>query len=141
MESNSSYLSIAMKRRKLLKMLPAIHVGGGLFFTARVATAHDSEVQNVIKQVPSIYEGLGVRPLINARGTVTIVGATRVLPEVQQAMDAAVRQYVQIDELMEGVGRRLAELTGAEWGCVTAGASAALTVATAGCITKGDPDK
>lgn len=89
----------------------------------------------------SIYESIGVRPLINARGTVTIVGATRVLPEVQHAMDAATRDYVQLDELMNGVARRLAELTGAEWGCVTSGASAAITVATAGCVTRGDPDK
>lgn len=81
-----------------------------------------------------------MRPLINARGTVTIVGATRILPQVQQAMDDAVLHYVQLDELMEGVGRRLAELTGAEWGCVTSGASAAVTLATAGCITRGNPD-
>jgi uncharacterized pyridoxal phosphate-dependent enzyme len=91
--------------------------------------------------VESPYRALGVRPLINARGTVTIVGASRVPPEVKQAMDAATREYVQIDELMESVGRRLAQLTGAPWGIVTSGASAALTVATAGCITGGDPDK
>lgn len=89
----------------------------------------------------TIYESVGVRPLINARGTVTIVGASRTLPEVKHAMEEASRDYVQIDELMEGVGRRLAELTGAEWGIVTSGASAALTVAAAGCITGGDPDK
>ncbi|MCA1584666.1 MAG: hypothetical protein LC791_07815 [Acidobacteria bacterium] len=87
------------------------------------------------------YESIGVRPLINARGTVTIVGASRTLPEVKHAMEEAARHYVQIDELMDGVGRRLAELTGAEWGIVTSGASAALTVATAGCITGGDPDR
>ena len=39
----------------------------------------------------SIYESIGVRPLINARGTVTVVGATRVLPEVKTAMDLAPR--------------------------------------------------
>jgi uncharacterized pyridoxal phosphate-dependent enzyme len=89
----------------------------------------------------SIYESVGVRPLINARGTVTIVGATRTLPEVKQAMDDAALDYVQLDELMDGVGRRLGELTGAEWGIVTSGASAALTVAAAGCVTGGDPDK
>jgi len=72
---------------------------------------------------------------------VTIVGASRTLPEVKQAMEAAARDYVQIDELMESVGRRLAELTGAEWGIVTSGASAALTVAAAGCIAGGDPDR
>ncbi|MBA2301854.1 MAG: hypothetical protein H0W08_04405, partial [Acidobacteria bacterium] len=57
------------------------------------------------RQVPSksIYESIGVRPLINARGTVTIVGASRVLPEVKEAMDRASREYVQLDELMEGV--------------------------------------
>jgi D-glucosaminate-6-phosphate ammonia-lyase len=91
--------------------------------------------------VKNIYESIGVRPLINARGTVTIVGATRILPEVQHAMDAAVRNYVHLDELMEGVSRRLAELTGAEWGIVTSGASAAVTLGTAGCVTGGDPDK
>lgn len=95
------------------------------------------------RQVPSksIYESIGVRPLINARGTVTIVGASRVLPEVKEAMDRASREYVQLDELMEGVGRRLAALTGAEWGIVTSGASAALSVATAASIAGGDPDK
>ena len=29
------------------------------------------------------------------------------------------RHYVHMDELMEGAGKRLAELTGAEWGIVT----------------------
>ena len=93
------------------------------------------------RRAKSIYDRLGVKTLINARGTVTIVGASRTLPVVKQAMEAAARDYVQIDELMEGVGRRLAELTGAEWGIVTSGASAALTVAAAGCIAGGDPDR
>jgi uncharacterized pyridoxal phosphate-dependent enzyme len=89
----------------------------------------------------SIYAPIGVKPLINARGTVTIVGATRTLPEVKRAMEAAAREYVQLDELMDGVGRRLAELTGAEWGIVTSGASAALTMAAAACVAGGDPDR
>ena len=41
-------------------------------------------------------------------------------------MDEASRSYVQMDELMDGVGKRLAEMTGAEWGIVTAGCCAAL---------------
>lgn len=89
----------------------------------------------------SIYERLGVPPLINGRGTVTVIGATRTLPEVKAAMEAAAREYVQLDDLAEGIGRRLAELTGAEWGAVTSGASAALTLATAAAIAGGDPDK
>jgi D-glucosaminate-6-phosphate ammonia-lyase len=89
----------------------------------------------------SIYASIGVPTLLNARGTVTIVGASRVLPEVQRAMEAAAREYVHFEDLMDGVGRRLAALTGTGWGIVTSGASAALTVAAAGCITGGDPDK
>src|SRR5687768_6260857 len=130
-----------MKRRKLLKFLPGLPVGGGLLFNVKTSNGEGTHLDATVKEGRSIYEAVGVRPLINARGTVTIVGATRVLPQVREAMDAAAREYVQIDELMEGVGRRLAALTGVEWGCVTAGASAALTLATAGCITKGDPDK
>lgn len=56
-------------------------------------------------------------------------------------MDEAVKDFVQIDELMNGVGLRLAEITGAEWGVVSSGASAAISIATAGCVTGGDPDK
>ena len=62
------------------------------------------------------------------------------LPEVRAAMDAASRQYVHLDELAESIGARLATLTGAEWGLVTAGCSAALTHATAACLTGGNPD-
>lgn len=131
-----------MNRRNLLRLLPAIPIGGSLLTDGGEAAAAVGNGAGVTaKGAKSIYDSIGVRPLINARGTVTIVGATRVLPEVRKAMDAAVREYVQLDELMDGVGQRLAELTGAEWGCVTSGASAALTMATAACITRGDPDK
>ncbi|MEO8415869.1 MAG: aminotransferase class V-fold PLP-dependent enzyme, partial [Ginsengibacter sp.] len=88
----------------------------------------------------NIYDSIGVRSVINARGTVTIIGASRMLPEVEKAMRAATRNYVQIDELMEGVAIRLAELTGAEWGIVTTGATGALIVGCAGIVTGGNPD-
>src|SRR5690625_6138854 len=56
-------------------------------------------------------------------------------------MDEAVNHYVQLDELMEGVGHRLGEITGTEWGIVTSGASSAITVCTAVGVTGGDPDR
>src|SRR5918997_6241539 len=62
------------------------------------------------------------------------------LPEVRAAKDRANQQYVQIDELMAAAGRRLAELTGAEWGMVSAGCSAAISHATAACVAGGNPD-
>ena len=63
------------------------------------------------------------------------------LPEVRAAMDAATKHFVQMDELAEAVGRRLAELTGAEWGMVSAGCAAGLKHVTAACVAGGNPEK
>src|SRR5881409_128450 len=89
---------------------------------------------------PAIYQSIGVRPIINARGTYTIISGSTMLPEVRAAMDAAAQHYVHLDELAEAVGARLAELTKAEWGLVTVGCAAALTHATAACVAGGNPD-
>ncbi len=89
---------------------------------------------------PNVYKALGVRPLINCRGTLTVIGGSVELPEVREAKSAANQQYVQIDELMAAVGKRLAELTGAEWGMVSAGCAAAMSHATAACVAGGNPD-
>src|SRR5688572_26633265 len=89
---------------------------------------------------PDIYQSIGVRPLINARGTYTILSGSTMLPEVRAAMVAASQHYVHLDELAEAIGARLATLTGAEWGLVTNGCSAALTHATAACVAGGNPD-
>jgi len=89
----------------------------------------------------NLYRSIGVRPIINARGTFTIITGSQTLPEVKRAMDEASRSYVQMDELMDGVGQRLAELTGAEWGIVTAGCCPALTHCTAAAIAGFNPER
>ena len=96
--------------------------------------------QNAARASSDVYRAIGVKPLVNARGTFTIISGSLMLPEVRAAMDAAARQYVHLDELTEAIGARLATLTGAEWGLVTSGCSAALTHATAACIAGGNPD-
>ena len=70
---------------------------------------------------PDLYESIGIRPLINARGTYTILSGSLMLPEVRAAMNEAAQHYVHLDELAEAVGVRLAELTQAEWGMVSSG--------------------
>jgi seryl-tRNA(Sec) selenium transferase len=87
-----------------------------------------------------VYQSIGVRPLINGRGTFTIISGSTMLPEVRAAMDAAAQHYVHLDELSEAVGARLATLTGAEWGMVSNGCSAGLTLAAAACLAGGNPD-
>jgi seryl-tRNA(Sec) selenium transferase len=90
---------------------------------------------------PNLYEQIGVRPLVNAKGTYTIISGSLSLPEVKQAMEEASRHYVNMDELMAAVGARLAKITGADWGIVTAGCAAAIAGATAACIAGTDPEK
>src|SRR5881628_2920981 len=94
-----------------------------------------------LKMGKDIYQSIGVEPVINCRGTFTIIGASVELPEVRTAMEAACQHNVQLDELADAVGRRLAELTGAEWGMVSAGCAAGLKHVTAACVAGGNPEK
>ena len=89
----------------------------------------------------NIYQSIGVEPIINCRGTFTIIGGSVERPEVIEAMEAASGYFVQYDELAEGVGKRLAEITGAEWGLVAAGCAAGIKHITAACVTGGNPEK
>src|SRR6267142_6350958 len=60
---------------------------------------------------PEIYQSIGIRPLINCRGTLTVISGSLELPEGRAAKEAAAQHFVALDELMDAVGKRLAELT------------------------------
>ena len=92
-----------------------------------------------IVEIPT-YESIGVRPLINCRGTYTIISGSLMLSEVREAMGEASKAYVHLDELMEAVGARIAELMQCEWGLVTNGCAAALTQVTSACVAGDDPE-
>lgn len=83
----------------------------------------------------SIVHRLGARPVINACGVYTDLGGSVLSPTVWAAMEESNRCYVSMVELLEGSGRLLAELMGAEAARVTTGASAAIALGTAACIT------
>jgi len=85
------------------------------------------------------YEELGVRPVINAAGTLTRLGGNRVSEAVLNAMAEAAASNVVMDELQERAGAVIAEVTGAEAGYVVAGAAAGLTLAAAACVAGLDP--
>ena len=131
-------------RRKVLKMLSTIPVG----VTAVGATIEDPQrpvlsanAEMTRAMGPEIFRSIGVEPVINCRGTFTIIGGSIERPQVRAAMDAASQNYIQYDELANGIGQRLAELTKADWGIVTAGCAAALKHATAACVAGGNPEK
>ena len=87
------------------------------------------------------YLALGVRPFINCCSVRTMHGGSLMLPQVRAAVAEASRYFVNLDELMEAAGKRLAELTGAEWGLVTCGSAAAVALGTAACVAGNDPVK
>ena len=73
-----------------------------------------------------IYGQLGVKRRINAAGTLTRLGGSLMAPDVLDAMRAAAQASVDIGELQSAASRVIAQVTGAEAGLVTSGASAAV---------------
>ncbi len=136
-----------MKRRELIKGLTFLPLAGAITGSPESAMGAVKEFiapvlpDGPLTPGPQIFQSIGVEPVINCRGTFTIIGGSIELPEVRAAMDSASRHFVQMDELADAVGKRLAELTGAEWGMVTAGCAAALKMATAACVAGGNPEK
>ncbi|HTU99709.1 MAG TPA: aminotransferase class V-fold PLP-dependent enzyme, partial [Luteitalea sp.] len=128
-----------LTRRDLFRMGNALTMP--MLFGAAGAGTAAAAVAGPLKAGPQIFQSIGVEPVINCRGTFTIIGGSVELPEVRAAMDAASRYYVQIDELALAVGQRLSELTGAEWGMVSGGCAAGLKHVTAACVTGGNPER
>src|SRR5688500_5098124 len=124
-------------RRQLFRLAGVLGAGSALP-AARASAAQISRVAPPLE--PDVYKSIGVRPLINCRGTLTIIGGSIELPEVRAAKTAASEHHAQIDEVMAAAGKRLAELTGAEWGMVSTGCAAAMSHATAACVAGGNPD-
>ncbi|MGI9252146.1 MAG: aminotransferase class V-fold PLP-dependent enzyme, partial [Thermomicrobiales bacterium] len=89
----------------------------------------------------TFYETLGLTPVINAAGTLTRLGGSRMAPEVLAAMQEAAASFVPIDELQERAGAVIAEITGAEAGYVVTGAAAGLSLGTAACVAGMDIGK
>jgi L-seryl-tRNA(Ser) seleniumtransferase len=120
-----------MKRRKVLQAV----VAAGASSLGPAASAGDGGPAG------SVYARLGVKPLINGMGTVTVVGGSLMPPEVVRAMEEAARHFVFVPDLQRKAGARIADLVGVPAAMVTAGAASAITVATAAAMTRGDAQK
>jgi len=83
----------------------------------------------------------GYQRIVNVSGTMTGLGASISRPPVREATIAAMSRFVRIHELQAKASAVISELTGAEAGCLTASASAAITLCTAGCMTGVDPGR
>ncbi len=85
------------------------------------------------------YADLGVRPVINAWGTVTVMGGSTMPPEVLAAMAEAGRQYVPIHELHQAAGQYISKRLGVEAAYIPCGAAAGMALAAAACMAGTDP--
>jgi uncharacterized pyridoxal phosphate-dependent enzyme len=124
-------------RRSFVKLLAAAPLlsqiaARGLYAQAASAIGKDPR-QNV-------YTRLGVKTVINCRGTWTYLSGSLEFPEVRQAQLEASDYFVNMLDLQRAVGRRLSELTGAEAGIITSGSAGAMAAATAACMA-GTDDK
>jgi L-seryl-tRNA(Ser) seleniumtransferase len=118
-----------MSRRRLLQSGASAAVGSLL--NSDPADAAPLQTKNV-------YEALGVKPVINATGTVTALGGSVMPPEVVEAWKAAAGHFVDLVELQNRVGEKVAKLLGVEAALVTTGAAGAMLLGTAAAVTHGD---
>ena len=82
-----------------------------------------------------IRQALGLRPLINVSGTMTVLGASIMVPQAVAAMAAIATEFVDMAALHDAASGVIAELTGAQAGFVTASCASAITLAVAGTMT------
>jgi seryl-tRNA(Sec) selenium transferase len=117
-----------MKRREFFQASLAVP------FAGKVEAAKPGDLEN------NIYTRLlGVRPHIGAHEHISRLSGSRMPEEVMEALVEANRFFVDVEELSEAAGRKVAELLGAEAGLVTAGGFSSMILAAAGCLTGSDP--
>src|SRR5581483_9496707 len=141
----SLFRNVHPSRRDVLKqsgMLTAAAAVSPLTANA-VLTKPNNHVHPAVERPDgdNLFTRIGVRPLINARGTFTIITGSRSLPQVKQAMMEASNYYVHLDELMPAVGAEIAKLMGANSALVTTGCEAAIAVATVACVAGTNPER
>lgn len=86
----------------------------------------------------TIRERLGLRPIINASGTMTTLGASIMVPEAVSAMAEIASQWIEMDDLQRAASLVVSRLTGAETGFIAACSAAGITMAVAGAMTGSD---
>jgi len=129
-----------MERREIIKRLSAVPFVGAMY-PFESAFAVDEQRRAPAAPEQNIFQKMGVEPVINCRGTFTMIGGSIERPEVTAAKVAASKFFVQVDELAFATGQRLAELTGAEWGMVPCGCAAGMKHVTAACVSGGNPER
>jgi L-seryl-tRNA(Ser) seleniumtransferase len=119
-----------LTRRGLFQAGAGLALGGAFSDMASAAPAASK---------PDVYQALGIKHVINATGTVTNLGGSIMPPEVVAAWADASRHFVNLLELQNKVGERIAKLIGVDAAMITTGAAGAILLGTAAAVTGSNP--
>ncbi len=89
----------------------------------------------------TIFDLLGVPPVINASGIYTDLGGSRLSPSIWAAMAEANDSFIDMVELLDRTGETIAGMLGVEAARITPGASAAIALGIGACLTGDDREK
>lgn len=125
-------------RRKALKSLISIPFIGGVLSSNELLSHHNG---NLVKLNRDYFKELGIRTFINAAGTYTSMTGSLMPKEVIDAINYGSLEYVNLDELQDKVGKRIAELLECEYATVSSGCFGAMSIAMAGVMSGKDLKK
>tara|TARA_A100001388_G_scaffold240454_1_gene196218 strand:+ start:2515 stop:3729 length:1215 start_codon:yes stop_codon:yes gene_type:complete len=125
-------------RRKALKSLISIPFIGGVMSSNELLSYQNG---NLVKLNRDYFKELGIRTFINAAGTYTSMTGSLMPQEVIDAINYGSLEYVNLDELQDKVGKRIAELLECEYATVSSGCFGAMSIAMAGVMSGKDPKK
>lgn len=130
-----------INRRKLLKSITALPFVGS-FVGIQELSAQNSVTKTVGTALErDFFKELGLRTFINAAGTYTSMTGCLMPKEVTDAIGYGATEYVNLDDLQDKVGERIAELLSCEYATVTSGCFGAMSIAMAGVLCGNDPKK
>ena len=129
-----------INRRKVLQSLASIPFAGGLFgINSLSAQSRPELLTSNLRR--NFFKELGLRTFINAAGTYTSMTGSLMPKEVIEAISYSADEYVNLDDLQDKVGERIAELLECEYATVSSGCFGAMSIGMAGVITGKDPKK
>src|SRR5215470_8658870 len=155
-KGKNARMSLRLNRNRRSFLTAVAAATGGLFAPSELGasagwgqkhkTGNSKDDGNPIVPIKSglgssgdIYAELGITPLVNINGTLTVIGGSVMRPEVMELMRRGNEHFVLIDELEIAAGKFLAKLCKSPagyTGLVTAGAAAAIVVGYAGMMTE-----
>ena len=129
-----------INRRKVIRSLATLPFAGSLI-GVNTLSAQSKRAAVVSSLRRDFFKELGLRTFINAAGTYTSMTGSLMPKEVIEAISYGANEYVNLDDLQDKVGERIAELLECEYATVSSGCFGAMSIGMAGILCGMDPKK